>query len=49
MTGSPDQELDPEAYRALVEGAPAILYLDRPSRGSIVECRMPLGVPAKTD
>jgi PAS domain S-box-containing protein len=30
MTGSPDQELDPEAYRAMVEGAPAILYLDRP-------------------
>ena len=24
------EELHPEAYRALVEGAPAILYIDRP-------------------
>jgi PAS domain S-box-containing protein len=30
MTGWPGQELHPEAYRALVEGAPAILYIDRP-------------------
>ena len=30
MTGWPSQELHPEAYRALVEGAPAILYIDRP-------------------
>ncbi|MBA3363852.1 MAG: PAS domain-containing protein [Actinobacteria bacterium] len=30
MTGAPDQELDPAAYRAMVEDAPAILYLDRP-------------------
>ena len=26
----PGQQLHPEAYRALVEGAPAILYIDRP-------------------
>ncbi|MGH2681457.1 MAG: PAS domain-containing protein [Actinomycetota bacterium] len=26
----PSQELHPDAYRALVEGAPAILYIDRP-------------------
>ena len=30
MTGWPGQELHPEAYRALVEGTPAILYIDRP-------------------
>ncbi|HWL90973.1 MAG TPA: PAS domain-containing protein [Actinomycetota bacterium] len=30
MTGWPGQELHPDAYRALVEGAPAILYIDRP-------------------
>lgn len=30
MTGWPGQDLHPEAYRALVEGAPAILYIDRP-------------------
>lgn len=30
MSGWPTQELHPEAYRALVEGAPAILYIDRP-------------------
>jgi PAS domain S-box-containing protein len=28
--GWPSQELHPDAYRALVEGAPAILYIDRP-------------------
>jgi PAS domain S-box-containing protein len=30
MTGWPGQELHPDAYRSLVEGAPAILYIDRP-------------------
>ena len=30
MEGWPGQELHPDAYRALVEGAPAILYIDRP-------------------
>jgi PAS domain S-box-containing protein len=30
MKGWPGQELHPEAYRALVEGAPAVLYIDRP-------------------
>ncbi len=30
MTGWPRFELHPDAYRALVEGAPAILYIDRP-------------------
>jgi PAS domain S-box-containing protein len=30
MKGWPGQELHPDAYRALVEGAPAILYIDRP-------------------
>jgi PAS domain S-box-containing protein len=30
MTAWPSQELHPDAYRALVEGAPAILYIDRP-------------------
>jgi PAS domain S-box-containing protein len=34
MTGWPSQELHPEAYRALVEGAPAILYIDRPDEMS---------------
>ena len=28
--GWPTHELHPDAYRALVEGAPAILYIDRP-------------------
>ena len=30
MTGWPPQELHPDAYRKLVEGSPAILYIDRP-------------------
>jgi PAS domain S-box-containing protein len=30
MAGWPTQELPPDAYRTLVEGAPAILYIDRP-------------------
>ena len=30
MTGWPSQELHPDAYRKLVEGTPAILYIDRP-------------------
>ena len=30
MTEWPQQELHPDAYRQLVEGAPAILYIDRP-------------------
>jgi len=30
MRGWPRQELHPDAYQALVEGAPAILYIDRP-------------------
>ncbi|HEX6579814.1 MAG TPA: PAS domain-containing protein [Actinomycetota bacterium] len=30
MSGWPPQELHPDAYRHLVEGAPAILYIDRP-------------------
>ena len=30
MTGWPPTELHPDAYRQLVEGAPAILYIDRP-------------------
>jgi PAS domain S-box-containing protein len=30
MKGWPGQELYPGAYRALVEGAPAVLYIDRP-------------------
>ena len=30
MTIRPHAELHPDAYRALVEGAPAILYIDRP-------------------
>jgi PAS domain S-box-containing protein len=30
MAGWPTQELHPDAYRRLVEGAPAILYIDRP-------------------
>ena len=30
MSKWPPQELHPDAYRQLVEGAPAILYIDRP-------------------
>jgi PAS domain S-box-containing protein len=30
MKDRPGQELHPEAYRALVEGAPAVLYIDWP-------------------
>ena len=30
MKSWPRQDLHPDAYRALVEGAPAILYIDRP-------------------
>jgi PAS domain S-box-containing protein len=30
MTGWPSPELHPDAYRTLVEGVPAILYIDRP-------------------
>lgn len=34
MTAWPRQELHPDAYRTLVEGAPAILYIDRPDEFS---------------
>jgi PAS domain-containing protein len=30
MNTWPSDELHPEAYRALVEGAPIVLYIDRP-------------------